>query len=930
MNTLPGNGNSATTSIFKKPLGAGSAIDIRTNAKAVKVNRLNKPTPQTYGSLIDSKLVKPKHTRADVGHSEDDLKQYTQSAFSTILEDRALSKKEAEAMIEAIPNLRLAADILISSMTTPNDTTDPMVLYNIESDLFKDMAPVILKPVVDHFNNVYDIKSKISDWLKRSLVTEGSVPLMVIPESAIDHAINQNHRITKEDFNKVVDEQGRFKTKGVLGTPHYLNPNNKPHNPFEITLESAFRSNVPYQPQIGVQGAGINVQVTDNINAFNMIRLYSHQRDLSLGRIYGEKSLGLDAVATTESASNKDVYPEREFSLTSLLALAEGRELKRETKGHPVVFDLPSEAVIPIHEPSAPENHVGYFVAIDENGVPLIGSSGESQYRQFQKSGFNVSGSATSENLINTAQQMGVISSDKYDKKQVDDMASIYASVVEKDLMQRLESGRFDGRGVSLGDATELYKLMYMRTLANLSTQLVFVPKGYMTYIAFSYNDNGTGRSLLEQTKIHGSLRMLGTMVAAIANAKSAIDHRKVTIRLDGRDQDPIRRASEYMHEFARSTKAQLPIGQGSLSTIADYLQSAGVNVNIEGHEGVPDMGMDVESTNVQYTQPDQTYMESLEEQHYQGLGLPPEVVRSATGVDFAIQLVFVNAIYRKVALERSNIATMHITDHVKKFVRNSEPLTRAIVEAVKANRKSFKNIDEGFSDEVIARVAIEKLSVSLPTADIDKHKQQLEAFENQSRLVDQVVESYISSELYSNEEMGEKASEHIDRVATVLKSELKRRWLSDNTVLPAIHEFLNGDGTINTDMIDTHVRRSGALGKIVNQLMGGLHNTSKHTQDVFDARDKLTGEDSDSSDGYGSSGDDDSNTGDSQDDGDVSDGNASDGIGDDSNDDSDSADSMFDDADEGDDNDDTDGGDETDGEDKDEDSDDDESEVNF
>lgn len=44
--------------------------------------------------------------------------------------------------------------------------------------------------------------------------------------------------------------------------------------------------------------------------------------------------------------------------------------------------------------------------------------------------------------------------------------------------------------------------------------------------------------------------------------------------------------------------KASFPIGVNSFTDIVDYLQRAGVQVEISGHEGMPDMSMEVSKPN--------------------------------------------------------------------------------------------------------------------------------------------------------------------------------------------------------------------------------------------------------------------------------------------------------------------------------------------
>src|SRR5699024_10862411 len=154
----------------------------------------------------------------------------------------------------------------------------------------------------------------------------------------------------------------------------------------------------------------------------------------------------------------------------------------KDTVGHPVVFEFPTEAVIPIYSPADPSEHVCYFVAVDNNGNPVRISQNSDHYRSVQRNFNNaVNGSAAPSHMA-TATTMGM-TIDEAGVKGADSMARIYSQVIEHDLRERLDSGGFHGSDLKLGKANELYRLMFVRALAQMDTQLVFIPKELMTYI---------------------------------------------------------------------------------------------------------------------------------------------------------------------------------------------------------------------------------------------------------------------------------------------------------------------------------------------------------------------------------------------------------------------------------------------------------------
>lgn len=493
-----------------------------------------------------------------------------------------------------------------------------------------------------------------------------------------------------------------------------------------------------------------------------------------------------------------------------------------------------------------------------------------------------VNGEAAS-SLISSASAMGMTDVDGTINS-ADEMARIYSQVVEHDLRERLDSGGFHGRDLKLGKANELYKLMFVRALAQMNTQLVFIPKELMTYIAFDYKSNGVGRSVLDKTKILGSLRMVEVMTSAIANTKSSIDHKILNIEIDPDDPDPMKRVSQYLHEFQRATKAAFPMGINSFADITDYLQKAGVQVKVSGHEGMPNMGMEFSNARMDYNRPDEQYREKLDKDHIMAMGAPPESIRSAEDVEFATNIISGNAHLSKIARWRQDVYSTHITDHIRKYTQNSQPLMDKLTNIVKVNRDKLSTQYEKFSDEAIAIVFANNIEVKLPKPDMAQNTQQLEAFQKYTEILDVALPAFVSEELFSDINLGEKIGPAMQHVTSVLKSHFMRKWLTDNNVLPELFELVNqtDDDEVKFEFLIDHTKRLDEIAPVVRDYLIKSIKRGTYADGVIEAAENITGGEqndfnggSDGSD-Y-SSGSDDSDYGDSSDFGDSDDAESND-----------------------------------------------------
>lgn len=865
MATLPKSRQ--TQSVFTQSLSPGTVLQVGTTlGKANVITGRHRDDNLT--ALMDSvkqKLVRDPNVeiKRDYNTGEYDL-EVDSDALENTIHDTALSISEAKNQLDALPNLGLTKDVIISSVLSPNDMMSTELIYANDSDLFGDVAPVLIDVIQTYFDDEYELPTLLGPWLEQSLFIEGATALAVVPESAIDHAINTNLKITQESLSSEFDSDGLPKSIGNLRTPRYQKIVKKPA---KTTSSIAFESfsvdaDVSYESRVGAGSKwDFGVTVTDNPNVLKMPLINEKIRQDRLAEIYGHHGFGVESFKQNlfkpEENSNFGIYPDRTTNVRPILTLKTLDDLEKKTQGHPVVFQFPTEAVIPVYSPSDPSEHVCYFLAVDENGNPIRMDQNHDQYRSMEQNFNNsVNGSAAS-SLISSAGAMGMSDIAKKDTYGSSEMASLYSRVVEQDLMQRMDSGGFHGRDLKIGKANELYKLMFVRALAQMNTQLVFIPKELMTYIAFDYKPNGVGRSLLDKTKILGSLRMVEVMTSAIANTKSSIDHRVINIEIDPEDPDPMKRVTQYLHEFQRATKAAFPMGINSFADITDYLQKAGVQVKVSGHEGMPNMGMEVNNQRMDYNKPDDMYREKLDKDHIMAMGAPPESIRSAEDIQFATNIISGNVYFAKISMWRQKTYSTHLSDHIQKYTRNSQPLMTELTNLIKLNRAKLTKIDEKYTDEAIAIVFANNMVVSLPKPDMAQNAMQLEAFEKYNQILDIALPAFVSEELFADINLGEKLGPAMQHIVSVLKAHFMRKWLIDNNVLPELFDLVNTttDAEERFDFLKDHTKRLDDLAPAVRDYLVKSIKRSTFSDGVIEKAEELTGGEQNDFDG-GSGGD--------------------------------------------------------------------------
>ena len=69
-------------------------------------------------------------------------------------------------------------------------------------------------------------------------------------------------------------------------------------------------------------------------------------------------------------------------------------------------------------------------------------------------------------------------------------MVSTYQDVVEADLLARLRNGIYSS-SAKIASNQEIFRIMLSRSLAGDMTQVLWVPKELLTYVAFEYDEDG-------------------------------------------------------------------------------------------------------------------------------------------------------------------------------------------------------------------------------------------------------------------------------------------------------------------------------------------------------------------------------------------------------------------------------------------------------
>lgn len=736
----------------------------------------------------------------------------------------ANSITDSQLAMQMLPDLELAAQILISIILSPKDMVSVDPGFSTLDDITSpDLTGKLINVIKKYFDTKYDLVKLLHVSLRDMLFETGSYPMIVLPENTIDYAINGYTKFSLESFSHSFDNQGQIRNIGLLG-PAVLNTPREDSTNTGISLESfdLNRSNLSsIDPRIMLSMEGksfdTHIRVTDNFDFLKIPKINERSRELKHKEILMDRNnplnFSLESEVSKLSLNDRELtgllFKDRSSKYKSIDSLKTDQELDRMMLGDPLIMHLPSESVIPVYIPGSPEAHIGYFLLLDNDGNPLDLSSEKDSYRELA-SKMQSNGNFPSAMLKKAQHTLNGI--DCTNREHLDYVSRVYGEMIEADLLARLRNGKYTN-GVAIARKEEIYRIMLARSFSNRSTQVLWVPSTLMTYFAIRFNGNGVGKSLLDDLKIVNSLRAMTNAANVMALLKNSIARTGVRLKFDEHDPNPQKTLETVVHEIIRNRQQMIPWGTINPADISDWFGRAGLEIIYEGHPGMPDVGIEFEERTSNVAQPNTELTDELRKQTAMGLGLSPETIDAALQPEFATSIVTNNIMMSKRALQIQEQFLPIVSDHVAKIIKNTPSILNDLLNHLYDDFDQI-NLSPKLKEKVIENEQlkllvckqtlkdfIDSLEVTLPKPDSVTLENQYNALETMDKILDRALDSYINSQMF-NEDTGGQMGMKADTIKAMLKAYYMRKWMMENGVLPELANitstFEEGDPTVD------------------------------------------------------------------------------------------------------------------------------------
>lgn len=620
--------------------------------------------------------------------------------------------QDASSLFQLLPDTELGMQILVSSILSPKDLVTTQLTYKVDPSAFNSpVAGMLIDCLKDYFENTYKIKELNPKILQDCLFFTGSYPLLILPENSIDDVINSTIGASMEAMREVVSADGTLRPMGFLGagSPKLERTVEKVDGFVKQDIATpsqavSMESLLGFHPQAA---ASVEVKtlppafdglikITDNFNVLKMPYLQERIRDQRTQNLLAKSGRSFGVESMEAQSRDESLYRARRYRPTPVLAIKGQSSLKRPPTGHPLVMKLPSEAVIPVHMPANPDQHLGYFVLLDPAGNPLSRAL-ESDYYTDLTANLNANNDMASQ-LIATTRRMEM-GRETARTQETQELQRIFDELVEQDFLARLKNGVY-GDNVEISHSTDMYRIMLARSMKKMVTQVLYIPKELMTYIAFEYNRYGVGTSLIQNAKIIGGIRAMLLFANTMAAIKNSVGREQLNIQLSEKDPQPTKTVQFLIHEYAKTRQASYPLGASNPIDIISFLQNAAVNVAVTGNTGFPEVKFDVEDKQSNHTKVDKELEDSLRDRYLMALGLSPETVVNGSNAEFATTIVTQNLLLTKRVMVYQASLTAFLKDFIQKYTRNSGTLMDDLRRLVKDHLKAEEDAEKAKAAE--------------------------------------------------------------------------------------------------------------------------------------------------------------------------------------------------------------------------------------
>lgn len=756
-------------------------------------------------------------------------------ALDANLSKTVSDRRDIKNILEMNPNAQLAIDICVNGTLSPNNTLDSQLQYKSSYDKLGAVKSILLQKIREIMNAQVGLEDTLPTILKDAKYDVGSYALLVVPTGRIRELIKSERLDQAKSDQKIMKFESMINDFSTVKRPsqadkRYLQPSALNFKLEDIGLEPT--ANVDVSKLITVHSDLEVIRmnkmrenwikqeaVNGCLDSLEDFSDYDVQADMA-EMAAQHKQEGLDESVIADSLNRA-----RNYVFDDVISLAP--EVDPDGVDMAVHMHIPHESIFVMHKPGSPEDHVGYYIALDMSGNPI---SVEDQLNIHNPNYSGTYGNDAANSAMsgqtnfaagNTEMGFSGMNNSSIQGRRISDKTALFSKVTEKQLVDKIKSGYFKHHDISLAEHKDLMQTMFQRLLSNKQTQLIFVPASLMTYIAFEFDENGNGISLIIKHKNIGVLNSILTLANTLSAINNTIDYKEVRVKFDDDELDFNKTTDMIIGNLVRHSSMN---GSRLLSTDVykqfDYLGTKGYQLAFEDHPSFPGTSVEINNLDRERAAPDVDVMEKNEALLIQSLGSTPEVVDMARNVEFASSYFQSNLQAARRAIADQKILTKFLDKFIRTYLMNSPLALKWMIQEIDKSRRENPEL-RGIKTIELVRGFINSVTTHLPKPDMVKVELLDKAITEQEKLVDHILKYTIGEEALQGEDVGENLESTLEAIRRKIKAVIMRDFLASNNMF--------SEGIINAIYNNDEEELDSAMGRIEAQQEFTLKFMKKH-----------------------------------------------------------------------------------------------------
>ena len=152
------------------------------------------------------------------------------SSMASVHRSAVRRHKDAKITFQMLPDLKLSLEMVVSLIMSPKDAFNDEIMIRSDSInlLPSSVMQSMLQVVTDYYRKNYNLSEFTQHMLEQTLGYQGALPVIIIPENALDDLINNyNSNLSLESFKNQFDLSRNIPHPiNLLGVPDYLSTGN--------------------------------------------------------------------------------------------------------------------------------------------------------------------------------------------------------------------------------------------------------------------------------------------------------------------------------------------------------------------------------------------------------------------------------------------------------------------------------------------------------------------------------------------------------------------------------------------------------------------------------------------------------------------------------------------------------------------------------